>query len=354
MNSLNKIVITLCLLYLTNNLHAQTYCWPSQQMACFYGDKITRVVFAGINHTDAACSVDGDGKKDFTGITSAQVLKGNAYTLSVTVENSISSGTERLRAWLDFNDNGTFEASESFDLGVGTGNTTLTTSITIPNTATVGVTRLRIMYRRTSSNTLNATDACHSYGSYRGQVKDYPVQISVAGLPIELVSFDAILKDREVHLNWMTASEINNQYFSIEHLEGDSWISIATVNGAGNSSNAIAYKHVDKNPNNNTNYYRLKQTDFDGTSTYSKIVSVRLEDKIEVKSNVYPNPFSNYLIVNTNAADPNILLTNAIGQNVNIIQHAENENQTIIETQNLPEGVYFLNINNKNFRLIKK
>lgn len=169
-------MLALLSLWTAQNLYSQ-YCWPDVQMACFYGDKITNVTFAGINHTDAVCGDDQDGKKDFTStVAPAQVTAGQSYQISVTAENSLSSGTERIRIWIDFNQNQVFEATESFDLGTGTGNTTLTASIPVPSTAVSGTTRMRVMYRRT--NALNAADACHSYGNYRGQAKDYAVTVN--------------------------------------------------------------------------------------------------------------------------------------------------------------------------------
>jgi|GEM_PF-3564131 len=162
-------------------LSAQTYCTPSVQMACFYGDKIVHVSFAGINHTDDVCSVDAEGQKDFTSTVSpAQVTAGNSYGISVGVENSFSTGTERVRIWIDFNHNYVFEDTESFDLGVGIGNTVLTATIPVPAAAVAGTTRMRVMYRRTSTNPLEATDACHAYGNYRGQLKDYAVTINTS------------------------------------------------------------------------------------------------------------------------------------------------------------------------------
>lgn len=85
---------------------AQTYCFPGFQMACFYGDQITRVVFAGINHFDNVCTNDADGKKDFTTtVTPAEVIAGSTYTLTVTFTVNSSVGAI---AWLDFNDDGVF------------------------------------------------------------------------------------------------------------------------------------------------------------------------------------------------------------------------------------------------------
>ena len=176
---MNRLVRSLLFVavFFQSELSAQTYCTPSVQMACFYGDKIVNVTFAGINHTDNVCDVDGDGQKDFTTtVTPAQVTAGNSYSISVGAENSFSTGTEYIRIWIDFNHNYTFEATESFDLGAGTGNTVLTATIAIPAGAVPGTTRMRVMYRRT--NALNAGDACHAYGNYRGQMKDYAVTIN--------------------------------------------------------------------------------------------------------------------------------------------------------------------------------
>lgn len=91
---------------------AQSYCWPNVQIACFYGDMITRVNFSNINHLENVCNNDPDGKKDFTTtVPAATVIAGNTYTLTVTLNVNSSAGA---RAWIDFNRNNVFEASESF------------------------------------------------------------------------------------------------------------------------------------------------------------------------------------------------------------------------------------------------
>lgn len=88
-----------------------------------------------------------------------------------------------------------------------------------------------------------------------------------SALPIELLSFGVYESNGMMRVNWATASEINNDYFTLERSsDGLSYQSIATVAGAGNSSEELEYSYVDRNPLFGRSYYRLKQTDFDGAS----------------------------------------------------------------------------------------
>ena len=112
-------------------------------------------------------------------------------------------------------------------------------------------------------------------------------------LPIELLFFDAKIKDDKVEITWSTASEINNDYFNIEKSQdGKNFEVIASINGSGTSNIQHDYSFIDKNPVKGTAYYRLKQTDYDGKYEYSYIVAVLyINNKdTECKLNVYPNP----------------------------------------------------------------
>ncbi|MEN7551029.1 T9SS type A sorting domain-containing protein [Rapidithrix thailandica] len=112
-------------------------------------------------------------------------------------------------------------------------------------------------------------------------------------LPITLLYFNATLVENLVVLKWATAIEVNNNYFSIEASnDGKEFYLVKEIPGAGNSTQLLTYQeHVSPEPWPVT-YYRLKQTDFDGTSTYSKVVLVRQGDG-EGGVSVYPNPTDN-------------------------------------------------------------
>jgi hypothetical protein len=91
-------------------------------------------------------------------------------------------------------------------------------------------------------------------------------------LPISLLDFNAYPVLEQVEIVWTTATEINNDYFTIERSkDGISFEELMKVQGAGNSNQILNYKELDSNPFEGTSFYRLKQTDFDGIYTYSDI-----------------------------------------------------------------------------------
>ena len=106
----------------------------------------------------------------------------------------------------------------------------------------------------------------------------------VSGLPIELLYFNGVECETGNRLSWSTASENNNDYFTIEKTkDGKDWISIVNLNGAGNSSNQLYYYFMDENIESIINYYRLLQTDYDGHFKYSEIISIDNRNKEEAK-----------------------------------------------------------------------
>lgn len=111
-------------------------------------------------------------------------------------------------------------------------------------------------------------------------------------LPIELVSFEAEpTVNEQVKMNWVTAAEMNNEYFTIERSRDVvNFEAILFVDGAGNSNSTIVYHAFDENPYSGQSYYRLKQTDFDGKFTYSDIQHIYLEPSVSPALTIYPNP----------------------------------------------------------------
>ncbi|WP_286919391.1 GEVED domain-containing protein [Flavobacterium sp. UBA4197] len=164
-----------------------SYCPIGNNNSCLYGGTVTNVTFAGINNT-TECSQDNYSYIDYTqAVNGAQVTKGTAYTLSVTVDNPGNSGG--VGAWIDFNKNGIFESSEFFSLGTqNSSNSTVFSSaaIQIPATAQTGTTRMRIRSKRLTGVT--AAESCEFIGSARGEVEDYTVNI--AEQPMGVSDFD--------------------------------------------------------------------------------------------------------------------------------------------------------------------
>ncbi|MCB0488549.1 MAG: T9SS type A sorting domain-containing protein [Cyclobacteriaceae bacterium] len=152
-------------------------------------------------------------------------------------------------------------------------------------------------------------------------------------LPIELVEFVAIPNVTSVGLHWTTLSELNNDFFTIERSKtGVEFEELALIKGAGTTDQKQTYTYEDTKPLNGVSYYRLKQTDFDKSISYSEILKVDLEAP-EVMV-LYPNPVNQSEIVTANSTDV-FAVYNSLGQMV-----AKTILTREIDTKGLPAGVY--------------
>jgi len=112
-------------------------------------------------------------------------------------------------------------------------------------------------------------------------------------IPVELNSFTASVNDKDVIMNWSTASEKNNSGFEIQRKTNNDFNTIAFVEGNGTTTELNEYAYSDKNLETGTYYYRLKQVDFDGTSSFSDEIKVEVSAPSEFTLNQnYPNPFN--------------------------------------------------------------
>lgn len=172
-------------------------------------------------------------------------------------------------------------------------------------------------------------------------------------VPIQLLDFNGYFDADKTVLKWATASEHNNSRFDIErNTEGSYFQTIGTVKGAGNAATPLAYSFVDDLPNlTKTNYYRLKQVDFDGKTTYSKVIALSKKNKASTLL-VSPNPAHSELRISGISDQIRIEIVNQLGQLVKTVAVFEN-NQTI-DISDLASGVYVLKcVSNKQFGLIE-
>ncbi|MFH1003893.1 MAG: T9SS type A sorting domain-containing protein [Bacteroidota bacterium] len=174
-------------------------------------------------------------------------------------------------------------------------------------------------------------------------------------LPIELLSFTAQLNGTQVALKWVTASEMNNDYFTIERAitpspNGEGWSEIGTVKGTGNSNTILNYVFYDKHPYTGTSYYRLKQTDYDGKFTYSQIVAVHI-GTIDIIS-IYPNPsddgYIQYTVASEKGCNINVKVIDMLGREVISTEEFIEKGVTAkkISTAGMGPGNYLLRITN--------
>lgn len=169
-------------------------------------------------------------------------------------------------------------------------------------------------------------------------------------LPVELLEFNAeAVDERKVALTWTTVNEINNDYFEIERSQdGVSFNTIGWVDGAGNSNITLHYNDYDENPYNGVSYYRLKQTDFDGTYTYSEIRTVIFDDLSFV--NLYPNPAEDELqftVMVSDDADLHVHIVDVTGRLILEQNHwiESGESTITLDVSNLASGMYTIRVN---------
>lgn len=166
-------------------------------------------------------------------------------------------------------------------------------------------------------------------------------------LPIELVSFSCSNINRNTNgLSWITASESNNDFFAIERsTDGFNFEIIGTQKGAGNSVTRLEYTFNDQNPLKGISYYRLKQVDFDGKTTYSQICSVTNNGDGGVS--FYPNPVKNSLTIDYDFSEKpksnTISVTDVTGKLVSVTSSFADSKVTL-DCSNLAEGIYFLKV----------
>lgn len=170
-------------------------------------------------------------------------VKGNGVAFSGTpITNGLSfSGTTA--SWTD----------------IGTTGTTITQVI---NKTTFKRTRWRVRIKyHTAKMPFGQPYSRWFYGTTVGS-------IDIGILPVEILSFDASCKEGSININWATASETNNDYFTLERsTDAANWVEFREIKGAGNSKEVRTYHVVDNDAGNRNVYYRLKQTDFNGTVT---------------------------------------------------------------------------------------
>lgn len=173
-----------------------------------------------------------------------------------------------------------------------------------------------------------------------------------APLPVELISFAGRSVDYTTLLNWSTATETNNDYFRLmRSTTGRDFEIIATVKGAGNSTQTINYSYIDKEPFNGINYYQLQQTDFDGETTFSKIIAVKHTSDKMPEVTISPNPANNFIRLNfeDNSTISQIEISNSTGK---LIYRTGPAN--LIDISRLANGLYYLSITTEEKRLTTK
>ena len=180
-----------------------------------------------------------------------------------------------------------------------------------------------------------------SYTNYMGTFSPFGVGSGNGALPVTWVNVSAKKVDQQTLVTWSTASEKGTDRFEIERsLDAVHFEKIGQSKAVGNSNSIQNYSFNDAKNFNQVTFYRIKSVDFDGTSEYSQVVSVKSSSSA---ISVFPNPTHGKMAIQGISA-ANIEVINAVGQVVQKVNFNSNSNSEI-DLSTLPNGIYFISVN---------
>jgi len=225
----------------------------------------------------------------FSSTHSAAVVAGQSYDVEANLQlgGSGSYYSQYMTVWVDVNQNGSFDdVGEMLYQAATADGPDLSGAIAIPATILEGITTMRI---RTGWGSGGQVDDPCGYWAL-SETEDYELSVTNP-LPVAITNFNAKLVEDQIILDWITETEVNNDYFIIEKsIDGRNFEMLGKVNGGGTNLTRHSYQLIDSNPSNGTNYYRLVQFDFDGSfEMLDRVISKEYNAGQQVIS-VQPNP----------------------------------------------------------------
>lgn len=167
---------------------------------------------------------------------------------------------------------------------------------------------------------------------------------SMNPLPVELLSFAVVCEEEQAVLRWSTASEFQNDFFTIEYSpDATDWDVLASVQSTGNTTMQSNYSWSDPSAPVRNAYYRLSQTDYNGETTVHGVAYLQsCQDLSETAVAIYPNPAKDEVTILTEAVISEIAVLNSEGKRMGNVITDLNGKQ--IYLNDFPNGVYFIRI----------
>lgn len=285
------------------------FCWISPTLDIDVGGNVSISADVTWNayddpsdYIDLEYSIDGGG---FTQVANIQ----SGLTSDHTVDGGVVSG------------------------GNGAGSTTLSISGLSGNTLD-----LRVCFDHNSISEASTLD----------NISVPEVGVTLFGLPVEWGDIDITNKNGSVALYWTTLSESNNNHFEILRSEDNlNWYVIGKRAGAGFSQAPISYSFIDEKPIQGLSQYRIRQVDFNGKGSMSKIMEVEVLPKEFLICKVFPNPANEQVLISTQSPEPGMLSLQILDlQGKRVLQSEAflqaGKQETPIGISSLPDGMYYL------------
>lgn len=267
------------------------------------------------------------------------VLKGGVLFATATVNIGTNSGAGTIT---NFNNLGLY-------IPAGTG-------------YTLSITSFSAAYNPTNTPVNNSiasvSGAASPFFNYRfiraSQCQSVVTVTGLCVLPVHFADVQAVEESNDILVSWSTLSEDNNKEFIVERsLDGIEFITVAVVKGNGNSTSKKSYSILDKNAPKGNLYYRIKQLDFDGNSSFSNVVSPKRSDNTTFE--LFPNPFTNEInlkLSSSTISEGEVKIYNVHGATV--YQKSILFNESVSIGNELAAGFYTLEIVSNGFSGVYK
>jgi hypothetical protein len=292
--------------------------------------------YAGGINSDGATTIFNDSNYN---TPSSLILKGGEIKTFKNGGSNVSGAFLNYRVYKQGNTAGSFvELSLPYDSELGGGDqrwdeTDLSIDLLALAADGNGTYNIEVFWKATSS------DQDHFDSNF---MNNFIATFDIAVMPVTFSNLNLVSNNQAHLLSFTTATETNNAYFHIERsTDSRNWEKLGTIAGAGTTQQEQQYRFLDEAPLPGLNYYRVKQVDYDGSFSYSAIVSARWEGKPQV--HLFPNPADDLLQISglpTTDGPVTIEIIDMAGR----VMLKQTWNQTAINVAQLADGIYSLRI----------
>ncbi|MFT3750601.1 MAG: InlB B-repeat-containing protein [Agriterribacter sp.] len=195
-------------------------------------------------------------------------------------------------------------------------------------------------WSKQTAGTTSSTATSLTYTGYKGTFSPFAIADANATLPVTWLSFKVQKQNENTLLTWATTTESNNRDFVVEHsINSKDWETIAIISAAGNSISEKKYEYLHTNPAEGINYYRIRQRDNDGKSSFSSVQALQFESANALS--IYPNPVVNGN-VNVRIKTPGVLSIYSNNGQLIFQKKLGASGQHTVNMQTFAKGIYRL------------
>jgi GEVED domain/Secretion system C-terminal sorting domain/SprB repeat len=340
------------------NVAPGSYC--ASQATTPWFDWIDHVKFGSINNPSV--------KSPYSNFTSQStvVAPSASIPIRITAGFGYASPAKSVKVWIDYNRNGTFDATEVAFTGTIAAPTTGDTAgiagvVAIPSTATQGTTRMRVALKAGAV----AATPCETIPN--GEVEDYTIMIAAPAVPLigrtgsirrEVLELDAAKTPESVQVIWATNSSRKNALFILERsADGKIFSPIYQISAFKTTDELVDYHFEDKQALEGANYYRLRLIYLDNSETTTKPIFVQMDSYTDFA--LFPNPATEGVAIDVKKWLGKAV-TIDISDNSGYVVFtqkldAQHNRLHTLDVNNLASGSYFVRLTAQNQRpLVKK